>query len=75
MINKIHNQVTEIEKVEAIIKDCIDRLYEENTNKNTVAYVLENAKDKLSVIKKELDRIYYPEDEKMLAKKIDLDKV
>lgn len=56
-LEPIHNQATELEKVEGIIQFCVNSLYDEKSDKNKVAYVLETVNDKLSLIKQEFDKI------------------
>ena len=40
-IEKINNNITELEKVEGILSICINNLYDEKSDKINVAYVLE----------------------------------
>lgn len=56
-LEQIHNQATELEKVEGIIQLCVNSLYDEKSDKNRVAYILEMVNDKLSLIKEEFDNI------------------
>jgi hypothetical protein len=56
-LEQIHDKATELEKVEGIIQLCVNSLYDEKSDKNRVAYILEMVNDKLSLIKEEFDNI------------------
>ena len=56
-LEQIHDKATELEKVEGIIQLCVNSLYDEKSDKNRVAYILEMVNDKLSLIKQEFDNI------------------
>jgi hypothetical protein len=56
-LEQIHDKATELEKVEGIIQLCVNSLYDEKSDKNRVAYILEMVNDKLSLIKEEFDKI------------------
>ncbi|WP_418180616.1 hypothetical protein ACNSOL_00320 [Aliarcobacter lanthieri] len=56
-LEQIHEKTTELEKVEGIIKLCIDSLYDDKSDKLNVAYVLEMTNDKITSIKQEFDSI------------------
>ncbi|QKF59263.1 hypothetical protein [Aliarcobacter lanthieri] len=56
-IEKINNNITELEKVEGILCICINNLYDEKSDKLNVAYVLEMTNDKITSIKQEFDSI------------------
>ena len=56
-IEKINDNITELEKVEGILSICINNLYDEKSDKINVAYVLEMTNDKLSLIEQEFDNI------------------
>ena len=56
-IEKINDNITELEKVEGILSICINNLYDEKSDKINVAYVLEMTNDNLSLIKEEFDNI------------------
>ena len=56
-IEKINNNITELEKDEGFLSICINNLYDEKSDKINVAYVLEMTNDKLSLIKQEFDNI------------------
>ncbi|WP_418180589.1 hypothetical protein ACNSOL_00185 [Aliarcobacter lanthieri] len=56
-IEKINNNITELEKVEGILGICINNLYDEKTDKLNIAYVLEMTNDKITSIKQEFDSI------------------
>lgn len=56
-IEELHENITELDKIEEILKVCVARLYDENSNKNGVAYILEMTNSKLSTVKDEFDKI------------------
>lgn len=58
-LNQIHEKTTELEKVEGIIQLCIDNLYDDKSDKNKVAFVLEMTNNKITSIKQEFDNIVH----------------
>lgn len=55
-IKKIDKNITELEKVEKIIENCINQLYD-GVSQESVAYILELANSKISSIKYKFDKI------------------
>lgn len=55
--SEIHNNITELDKIETTIELCINCLYDEKKDKQGVAYILEMTNDKLEIIKQKFDKI------------------
>lgn len=56
-LKKVDFNITEIEKIEAIIQLCINILYDDINRKNEIAYILELVNDKITIIKNDFDNI------------------
>ncbi|MCT7910338.1 hypothetical protein N5912_00705 [Arcobacter lacus] len=54
---EFHEKITELDKVEGVIKVCINSLYDQNTSKDGIAYILEMTNSKLSTVKADFDKI------------------
>lgn len=56
----LSNSAIELEKIEKIITTCINCLYGEETEKESIAYILEEIKPKInSIIEDILDETHY----------------